>query len=97
MTTVLKILSHLWPPRWTTAWLAATLLLVGFIIYLRSVGLQNWQFVELVAFFFVLNSVLLFVGTEYFPTIRLVMVTHLIVLELVAAGFFVIHASTIFQ
>jgi hypothetical protein len=97
MKTLLKFLSQLWPPSWATAWLVATLLLISFIFYARSVGLQNWQFVELVAFFFVLNSVLLFVGAEYFPTIRLVMVTHLIVLELVAAGFFVIHASTIFQ
>lgn len=97
MTVILKIFSQLWPPRWTTAWLVAAVLLVGFIIYARSVGLQNWQFVELVAFFFVLNSVLLFVGAEYFPTIRLVMATHVIVLELIATGFFLIHASTIFQ
>lgn len=97
MKIVLKIIAQLWPPRWTTVWLLATILLIGFLVYVRSAGLQNWQFVQLVAFFFALNSVILFVGAQYFPTIRLAMVTHLIVLELIAAGFFVVHSSTIFQ
>lgn len=83
-----------WP---LSLWLLLTLGLLGFVWYGLATGLENWLFVKQVLFFYVLDSVLLFVSATHFPTLKIVMINYVAILGIFIASFFLLRAVNILQ